>query len=117
MSTGPGPAEGDRTRGSVVLDEDSAGPLLRFGGVIDREAVRRFRLTVPPAAWPARADLSEVESIDAAGLELVVHLDRKPRRRGGQLEVIALPTRLRPVLARAGLSRLLPDPDGTPTSA
>ena len=117
MSTGPEPAAGAPLRGNVGLTEDDAGPLLRFRGAIDREVVRRFRLTLPPASWPARADLSEVTTIDAAGLELVVHLDRKPRRRGGQLEVLGLPTELRPVLARAGLSRLLPNPDGTPTSA
>ena len=117
MSTGPDPAEGAPPRGAVVLGEDPAGPLLRFRGVIDREAVRRFRLSVPPAAWLARADLAEVDTIDATGLELLVHLDRKPRRRGGRLEVLDLPTRLRPVLARAGLTRLLPDLDGTPTTA
>jgi len=117
MSTGPEPAAAAGLRGEVVPGEDDGGPLLRFRGVIDREAVRRFRLTVPPASWPARVDLSGVTSIDAAGLELVVHLDRKPRRRGGQLEVLGLPTELRPVLARAGLSRLLPNPEGTPTSA
>ena len=117
MSTGSGSAADDEPRGAVVLGEDALGPLLHFRGVIDREAVRRFRLTVPPSAWPARADLAEVTTLDAAGLELVVHLDRKPRRRGGQLDVLGLPAELRPVLARAGLSRLLPNPDGTPTSA
>jgi len=117
MTTVPDPTAGAPAGGEVVLGEDGAGPLLRFRGVIDRDAVRRFRRAVPPASWPARADLADVTSIDTAGLELVVHLDRKPRRRGGQLEVLALPTELRPVLARAGLSRLLPRTDGSPTTA
>jgi ABC-type transporter Mla MlaB component len=79
--------------------------------------VRRFRQLVPPASWPARADLAAVTAIDAAGLELLVHLARKPRRRGGELEVIGLPAALHAVLARAGLSQLLPRPDSTTTTA
>jgi anti-anti-sigma factor len=114
MTAGPDPAGNG---GDVVRSEDATGPLLRFSGAIDREAVRRFRRLVPPASWPARADLSGVTSIDAAGLELLVHLARKPRRRGGELEVLGLPTELRPVLERAGLSPLLPRTDGTTTSA
>jgi ABC-type transporter Mla MlaB component len=113
MTTTPGSAEG----GEITRVEDATGPLLRFTGVIGRETVRRFRLLVPPASWPARADLSAVTSIDAAGLELLVHLARKPRRRGAELEVLALPTELRPALVRAGLSQLLPRTDGSPTSA
>ena len=106
-----------RAAGEVVWAEDATGPLLRFRGSIDREAVRRFRLLVPPASWPARADLAEVTALDAAGLELLVHLARKPRRRGGELHLLALPEHLRPVLERAGLSRLLPRTNGTPTTA
>jgi anti-anti-sigma factor len=115
MSAGRAPAEG--RAGDVVRDEDPAGALLRFSGVIDREAVRRFRVQVPPASWPARVDLGAVTSLDAAGLELLVHLARKPRRRGGELEIVALPGHLRPLLDRAGLSALLPRTDGTTTSA
>jgi ABC-type transporter Mla MlaB component len=102
MTTGADPRAGG---GEISWAEDATGPLLVFSGVIDREAVRRFRLLVPPASWPARADLGAVTSIDAAGLELLVHLTRKPRRHGGRLEVLALPTELRPALARAGLLR------------
>lgn len=106
-----------RPDGEVVRTEDATGPLLRFSGSIDREAVRRFRLLVPPATWPARADLGAVTALSPAGLELLVHLARKPRRRGGELELTALPEHLRPVLARAGLGTLLPRTNGTPTSA
>jgi anti-anti-sigma factor len=113
MTAGPDPAGS----GDVVWAEDTTGPLLRFTGAIDRDAVRRFRLLVPPASWPARADLEGVTSLDAAGLELLVHLARKPRRRGAELEVLGLPAELRPVLERAGLSRLVPRTDGTTTSA
>jgi anti-anti-sigma factor len=113
MPAGSAPDAG----GDIVWAEDETGPLLRFSGVIDREAVRRFRRLVSPASWPPRADLGEVSSIDAAGLELLVHLSRKPRRRGGELQLTALPEELRPVLVRAGLSRLVPHPDGTTTSA
>jgi len=107
----------DGGAGQIVRAEDADGPLLRFAGVIDREAVRRFRLLVPPASWPPRADLAAVSTLDAAGLELLVHLARKPRRHGGELEVLALPAGLRPVLERAGLSRLLPRQNGSPTTA
>jgi anti-anti-sigma factor len=117
MFTGPDPAAGAARPGETVWFEDAAGPLLRFSGSIDREAVRRFRLLMAPASWPPRVDLATATSIDAAGLELLVHLARKPRRRGGELEVIALPEHLRPVLTRAGLSQLLPRPNGSPTSA
>ena len=108
---------GAAPRGEITQGEDAAGPLLRFRGLIDREAVRRFRRLVPPSSWPPRADLGEVTTIDVAGLELLVHLARKPRRRGGELELVALPAHLHPVLAQAGLSRLLPRPGGTTTSA
>ena len=118
MSTGPAPAgRGEDQPGEISWTEDDSGPLLRFRGLIDREAVRRFRRMVPPASWPARVDLTAVTTMDAAGLELLVHLARKPRRRGGELELLALPGHLRPVLARAGLSGLLPRTDGTITSA
>ncbi|WP_138760191.1 STAS domain-containing protein [Modestobacter altitudinis] len=106
-----------RPDGEVVWAEDATGPLLRFSGSIDREAVRRFRLLMPPATWPARADLGAVTALSAAGLELLVHLARKPRRSGGELELTALPEHLRPVLARAGLATLAPRTNGTPTSA
>jgi anti-anti-sigma factor len=117
MSTGSDLAADGVRPGEIVWFEDTAGPLLRFSGSIDRETVRRFRLLVAPASWPPRVDLAATTSIDAAGLELLVHLARKPRRHGGELEVIALPEHLRPVLARAGLSQLLPRPDGSPTNA
>ena len=107
---------GGARSGEIVWVEDATGPLLRFSGSIDREAVRRFRLLVPPASWPPRADLAAVTDIDAAGLELLVHLARKPRRRGGELEVLAVPAAVRPALDRAGLASLLPR-DETPTSA
>jgi ABC-type transporter Mla MlaB component len=113
MTTAPGSVEG----GEITRFEDAAGPLLRFSGAIDRETVRRFRLLMAPASWPPRVDLATATSIDAAGLELLVHLARKPRRRGAELEVLALPTELRPALVRAGLSQLLPRTDGSPTSA
>jgi anti-anti-sigma factor len=109
MTAGAAPAGS----GEVVVAEDATGPLLRLVGAIDRDAVRRFRLRVPPASWPPRADLTEVTSLDAAGLELLVHLARKPRRRGGELQLLGLPDHLRPVLVRAGLSRLVPRPDGS----
>ena len=107
-----GPAAGE-----VVWAEDDTGALLRFSGRIDRDAVRQFRRLVPPAAWPARADLSAVTSIDAAGLELLVHLSRKPRRQGRDLDLVAVPATLHPALERAGLSRLLPRPGAAPTTA
>jgi anti-anti-sigma factor len=113
MSSGSAPADG----GEIVWTQDDTGPLLRFSGTVDRDAVRRFRLLVPPASWPPRVDLAAVTAIDAAGLELLVHLARKPRRRGGELEVLTVPAELRPTLARAGLEQLLPHTGGTPTSA
>jgi ABC-type transporter Mla MlaB component len=117
MSTGPHPAGGGGTQpGEIVPAEDATGPLLRFRGSIDREAVRRFRLRVPPATWPHRADLAAVTAIDPAGLELLVHLARKPRRRGRELELLGLPDQLRPVLARAGLAQLLPRSGASPTT-
>ena len=103
--------------GEVAWAEDATGPLLRFSGVIDRESVRRFRVLVPPASWPARVDLSGVTALEAPGVELLLHLARKPRRHGGELQLLGVPEGVRPVLVRAGLSRLLPRANGTPTSA
>nr|WP_166754086.1 STAS domain-containing protein [Modestobacter marinus] len=110
VSSGPDPVAGE-----VVHAEDEAGPLLRFTGRIDREAVRRFRVLVTPADWPDRADLSGVTAVDAAGLQLLVHLSRKTQRRGARLRLLAVPAELEPALARAGLSRLLTQ-DGVPRS-
>ncbi|MGY1844660.1 STAS domain-containing protein [Modestobacter sp. SYSU DS0875] len=113
MTIGP-----DRSgSGAVVLAEDGSGPLLRFSGQIDRETVRRFRREVPPSSWPERVDLEAVTTLEAAGLELLVHLARKPRRRGAELQLLHLPDRLRPALERAGLSWLLPRPDDRATPA
>jgi len=121
MSTGTVPAAAGRAAGSpageVVWAEDAAGALLLFSGRIDREAVRRFRRLVPPSSWPARADLSAVTFLDAAGLELLVHLSRKPRRQGRDLDLVAVPAALHPAMERAGLSQLLPRPGATPTTA
>jgi ABC-type transporter Mla MlaB component len=109
MSPGAAPA----AAGEVHWTEDEVGPLLVFTGRIDRETVRRFRLLVPPASWPARADLSGVTALDVPGLELLVHLARKPARTGSRLELLAVPEQLRPAIERAGLSQLLPRPAGS----
>jgi ABC-type transporter Mla MlaB component len=113
----PSGSETDQAGGEVVRTEDATGPLLQFRGSVDREAVRRFRRLVPPASWPPRVDLSAVTGRDAAALELLVHLARKPRRAGNELEVLAVPAELRPALDRAGLGSLLPRTDDTATSA
>src|SRR4051794_17202933 len=114
----PVPA-GGAPRGAVQLGEDSSGPLLRFTGMVDKEVVRSFRRRVPPASWPARVDLTAVTGLDPAGLELLVHLARKPARRGLTLQVVGLAGAVRPALERAGLGRLLPRPgaDATPGPA
>ncbi|GAB4082168.1 STAS domain-containing protein [Modestobacter muralis] len=112
MTTGAHPADG-AAAGEVRWTEDAAGPLLTFVGRIDRETVRRFRLLVPPASWPARADLAAVTALDVAGLELLVHLARKPARTGSRLVLLDVPERLRPAIERAGLSQLLPRPAGS----
>ena len=116
MPTGHAPAAGPPP-GEVVPAEDAGGPVIVFRGVVDRDAVRRFRRLVPPASWPARADLSAVTSIDAAGLELLVHLSRKPRRQGRDLALVGVPEALHPAMERAGLSGLLPRPGAAPTTA
>ncbi|MCZ2830964.1 STAS domain-containing protein [Modestobacter sp. VKM Ac-2986] len=112
MSLSVHPADGPAA-GEVRWVEDATGPLLVLTGRIDRETVRRFRLLVPPASWPARADLSAVTTLDVAGLELLVHLARKPARTGSRLELLDVPERLRPAIERAGLSQLLPRPAGS----
>jgi ABC-type transporter Mla MlaB component len=112
MSTGAAPADGPAA-GEVRWIEDGTGPLLEFSGRIDRETVRRFRLLVPPASWPARADLAAVTALEVAGLELLVHLARKPARTGKRLELLQVPERLRPAIERAGLSQLLPRTAGS----
>ena len=91
--------------GSVEL-EDVDGPVLVLSGAVGKDAVRDFRLRVPPALWPERVDLAAVTSLDAVAVQLLVHLTRKPRRQGRELEVTGVPAALGPVLERAGLTRL-----------
>jgi anti-anti-sigma factor len=103
MSSVP-PAPGDQP-GSIALEE---GPVrqLRFTGRIGRDVVRDFRVQVRPAAWPSRVDLSEVTAMDSSGLELLLHLARKQKRFGGELEVVEPPPPLRRTMERGGLTRV-----------
>lgn len=106
MSSGPVVSSDREPRGCIALVDDGVPPHLRLTGAIDKGAVRAFRLRVPPAAWPARVDLTEVTSLDAAGVELLVHLARKQKRTGGELEVVEPPVRLRRLLEKSGLTRV-----------
>ena len=111
----------DATRGdvpgSIELDE---GPVrqLRFSGPITKDVVREFRLQVRPTDWPSRVDLSSVSAMDTAGLELLLHLARKQKRFGGELEVVEPPPALRRTMEQGGLTRLshwaLTSADGPP---
>ena len=103
---------GPAVPGSILL-EDADGAVLVFRGDVDRDVVRAFRLRVPPALWPARADLAATTALDPVAVQLLVHLARKPRRQGGELQVTAVPAALRPVLERAGLAHLA-RPDTAP---
>jgi anti-anti-sigma factor len=98
------PAAGDPA-GGIVLEE---GPVrqLRFTGRIGRDVVRHFRLEVRPTAWPSRVDLSGVTAMDSAGLELLLHLARKQKRFGGELEVVEPPPPLRRAMEQGGLTRV-----------
>jgi anti-anti-sigma factor len=91
--------------GGIVLEE---GPVrqLRFTGRIGKGVVRDFRLQVRPAAWPSRVDLSAVTAMDSAGLELLLHLARKQKRFGGELEVVEPPAPLRRRMELGGLTRV-----------
>jgi len=99
----------DATRGDlpgrIELDE---GPVrqLRFSGPITKDVVREFRLQVRPTDWPSRVDLSSVSAMDTAGLELLLHLARKQKRFGGELEVVEPPAALRRTMEQGGLTRL-----------
>lgn len=90
--------------GSVQLEQD--GSLLVLRGEIDKEVVRHFRLAVRPADWPSRVDAREVTFMSSAGLELLVHLARKQKRAGAELEVVEPPASLRMLLTQTGLSRV-----------
>ena len=59
-----------------------------------------------PAEWPARVDARTVTHMSSAGLELLVHLARKQKRAGGELELVEPPTSLRVLLHRTGLTRV-----------
>ena len=59
-----------------------------------------------PPSWPARVDLSAVTAMDGAGLELLLHLARKQKRFGGELEVVEPPAALRRVMEQGGLTRV-----------
>ncbi|MEI4272985.1 STAS domain-containing protein [Klenkia sp. LSe6-5] len=90
--------------GSITLAE--GGALLVLDGEIDKDVVRHFRVTVRPADWPARVDARGVTFMSSAGLELMVHLARKQKRAGGELELVEPPTSLRLLLNQTGLSRV-----------
>ncbi len=106
MSSVPAASSDREPRGCITLVDDGGQPHLRLTGAIDKGAVRAFRLRVRPAAWPSRVDLTEVTSLDSAGLELLVHLARKQKRTGGELEVVEPPPRLRRLLEKGGLTRV-----------
>ncbi|WP_254781795.1 STAS domain-containing protein [Modestobacter sp. DSM 44400] len=91
---------------SITLVEDAPVRHLRFTGDIGRDVVREFRLSVRPASWPSRVDLSGVHSMDSAGLELLLHLARKQKRFGGELEVVEPPAPLRRLMEQSGLTRV-----------
>ncbi|KQS60817.1 hypothetical protein ASG36_08110 [Geodermatophilus sp. Leaf369] len=90
--------------GSISLVDD--GELLVFTGEIDKDVVRHFRVTVRPAQWPSRVDAREVTFMSSAGLELMVHLARKQKRAGAELELVEPPTSLRLLLNQTGLNRV-----------
>jgi anti-anti-sigma factor len=90
----------------ITLVEDGPVRHLRFTGDIGKDVVREFRLAVRPASWPARVDLGRVSSMDSAGLELLLHLARKQKRVGGELEVVAPPAPLRRLMEQSGLTRV-----------
>jgi anti-anti-sigma factor len=106
--------------GAIELEE---GPVrqLRFSGPITKDVVREFRLHVRPTDWPCRVDLSGVTAMDTAGLELLLHLARKQKRFGGELEVVEPPPALRRTMEQGGLTRLshwaLTCADAPPTPA
>jgi anti-anti-sigma factor len=102
-SLGPGRAGASS---AITLEEDGPVRQLRFTGDIGKDVVREFRLAVRPASWPARVDLSRVGSLDSAGLELLLHLARKQKRVGGELEVVAPPAPLRRLMEQCGLTRV-----------
>jgi anti-anti-sigma factor len=103
----PIPAAGrDVPPGAITLVEDAPVRHLRFTGDIGRAAVREFRLQVRPAAWPARVDLDGVSAMDSAALELLLHLARKQKRFGGELEVVEPPAPLRRLMEQSGLTRV-----------
>ncbi|MPQ97806.1 STAS domain-containing protein [Modestobacter sp. I12A-02628] len=94
------------SQGRVCLVDDAGQPVLHFSGEIDRQVVREFRVTVPPARWPARADVRDVTYMSSAGLELLVHLGRKQKRAGCELELVEPSRALRELLAQTGLYRV-----------
>ena len=98
--------DGDPAVPGSILLADADGAVLVFAGDVDRDVVRAFRLRVPPALWPAHADLTASTALDPTAVQLLVHLARKPRRQGGELRVTGVPAALRPVLERAGLAHL-----------
>ena len=103
----PIPAAGrDVPPGAIMLVEDAPVRHLRFTGDIGRDAVREFRLQVRPAAWPSRVDLRGVSAMGSAALELLLHLARKQKRFGGELEVIEPPSPLRRLMEQSGLTRV-----------
>ena len=91
--------------GRIELDEEPVRQL-RFSGPITKDVVREFRLQVRPTDWPSRVDLSDVTAMDTAGLELLLHLARKQKRFGGELEVVEPPPALRRTMEQGGLTRV-----------
>ncbi len=105
------------SQGAVRLLDDVDPPVLHFSGEIDRHVVRDFRVHVRPAQWPARADVRDVTYMSSAGLELLVHLGRKQKRSGSELELIEPSRALRQLLAQTGLHRVFRFVAATPAAA
>ncbi len=95
-----------------VLREDEDVAVLRIAGEIDlcssfsfREQISR---TVEGGAAKVVLDLSEVVLIDSAGLSVLASIARHLFLEARELVVVCRESRLRRVLASAGLDRLVP---------
>ena len=91
--------------GGIALEEEPVRQL-RFTGAVTKDVVRDFRVRVRPQAWPSRVDLSGVDALDGACVELLLHLARKQKRFGGELEIVAPPAALRRTMEQGGLTRI-----------
>jgi anti-anti-sigma factor len=103
-----GTPEGDWPSGSITLERDGAGSVLRLTGDVDAPVVEQFEAANPDTVPVDVVDVGDMTYIDSSGLGFLVRWARAASG-SGQPPVLRRPTRrFDQVLDLTGLTPLFP---------